>query len=65
MLDQILYHYQLITHFNPHTIRAATVLLLVLIRPNTLILLPLMLLLAILVQARVPITALIVLEVCV
>ena len=34
-LGQILYHYQLITHFNPRTIRAATVLLHVLIRPNS------------------------------
>ena len=34
-LRQILYYHQLITHFIPRTIRAATVLLLVLVQPNT------------------------------
>ena len=34
-LGQILYYYQLITHFNPCTIRAATVLLRVLVQPNS------------------------------
>ena len=34
-LGQILYYYQLITHFNSRTIRAATVLLHVFVQPNS------------------------------